>query len=233
MSCKSYHDNIALAVEDDLDAAAAGRLAQHLEGCADCRALAVELRASQRALHSWAEQGIDSALLVDIRAGIAHQLDGSAPPRRTRYRWLAVAAVLLAALLTHLVQRRPAPPAAAPAARVAATAAVEIETQEPPTVPTTTSPPTVKATADSIQQPPLEPRKAALATLSKEPPATPEPQRHAPPPVIDRPQPSQLADHTLEPTTLRWILDDPPTVIYWQIDPSPPDQESKDVSSEV
>ncbi|RMH15501.1 MAG: hypothetical protein D6696_20590, partial [Acidobacteria bacterium] len=123
MKCDPYRDAIALAAGDDLPPGEARRLEEHLASCPACRAEAAELRASRAAFQAAAAPPLDEAVLAPVRRAvldeIARQQGRRATllpfPRRVAGRWLAAAAVVLAALgVAWLARRAGTPPSSPP-----------------------------------------------------------------------------------------------------------------------
>lgn len=109
MNCEQWEMSIALAVEGDLPEAEAAELRLHLETCAGCRQFAAEMKASQEALHSLAEESLP---FLAVRQRVMAQV---APRRRPMGRlWglAAVAAVIVVMLGVRFAGRQevPAPP---------------------------------------------------------------------------------------------------------------------------
>ncbi len=101
MTCREYEPLIALYVEGDLNDREVER---HLSECSDCRELLEDLQASQAALKELAT--VDAAFLSAVRSGVLAKIE-----HRRRAAWplaaaFAVAAALIAAVLT--VPRQPA-----------------------------------------------------------------------------------------------------------------------------
>jgi anti-sigma factor RsiW len=120
MNCQEWEQQVALHVENDLPAEEARRVEEHLAGCAECRELLEDLRASQAALKEIEAEGVDGALLAVVRSGVLSRIGER---RRSIWPWaaaVAMAAALMAALLP--APREVAPePRAAPIARAPVT----------------------------------------------------------------------------------------------------------------
>jgi anti-sigma factor RsiW len=118
MSCSKFETDIALYAGGDLPAGRMARVASHLAACADCRALAEELRAAQALLGKLRDEPLEEAMVARVRQRVLAEVRTTGQRPAQLYWTLALAAALvLAAVLA--VPRRPARQApAAPMARV-------------------------------------------------------------------------------------------------------------------
>jgi len=67
MSCSKFETDIALYAGGDLPAGRIARVESHLAECADCRALAEELRAGQELLGELRDEPLEDALVAQVR----------------------------------------------------------------------------------------------------------------------------------------------------------------------
>lgn len=126
MTCQDYERLIALYVEGDITD---GRVETHLAGCAECRELLEDLRASQALLKEL--PGADPVLLGAVRSGVLSRIGGR---RRVLWPWVAAAmtAAAVAIAVLHPVAQREVPGApksvvrAAVAAPIARAAPVQV-----------------------------------------------------------------------------------------------------------
>ncbi len=116
MSCEQYERPIALYVEGDIEDAG---LERHLAGCAGCRDLLEDLRASQAMLKEL--PGADPAFLNAVRSGVFARIGER---RRMLWPWVAagaMAAAALSAIVLRPALRQPVPSAPPAHVHVAAT----------------------------------------------------------------------------------------------------------------
>jgi len=122
MKCERRESALALYVGGDLDRHQAGVLEQHLAACPRCRALLVELQASQGALKALATEPLDERALGSVRASVRAGLDRAEAARpwwSGAWQWVLAGGVVLGALGAHFAGRPRTtvpPPAAASAA---------------------------------------------------------------------------------------------------------------------
>jgi len=130
MSCAKFETDIALYAGDDLPAGKRSRIEAHLAACADCRALAEDLRTNQALLGDLRDEPIEESMVAQVRRRVMAKVS-PAPRRPARLYWklaLAAALILVAVLVwprrqvkpvrvAH-VERHIAPPQIAPAAQV-------------------------------------------------------------------------------------------------------------------
>lgn len=97
MSCSKFETEIALYAGGDLPAGRIARIESHLAECADCRALAEELRAEQALLLELRDEPLDEAMVAQVRQRVLAEV-GAATRRPSRLYWkLALAAALILA----------------------------------------------------------------------------------------------------------------------------------------
>jgi anti-sigma factor RsiW len=135
MSCAKFEADIALYAGGDLPAARIARVESHLAECADCRALAEELRAGQALLGELRDEPLEDAMLSQVRQRVMAEVRTARfTPRRALVPLLAFAAALVLVVVLawprHAVKQVPvvarveptpvAPVAPVPAARVVA-----------------------------------------------------------------------------------------------------------------
>lgn len=230
MSCQDFETQIALAVEEELDTAAAADLARHLATCADCRELATALRASQQALKSHGALPLDPAALHAVRAGVRQSI--STQRRARRMGILALAALLVLALGAAFLLRWSGGGGPAPhiAARLAPVVPVPLPPPAPelssapdsvpPPAPAPAPPPVIAA---AVPAPVVPPVQDAVAAKSPMPSASLLP---APAPAASAlPEPAAVVAETTpeihddEPSmVIKLVSDDPDVVIYWLVD---------------
>jgi hypothetical protein len=117
MSCSKFEIDIALYAGGDLPDGRIVRIESHLAECADCRALAEELRAGRALLSDLLDEPLEDAMLAQVRQRVMVELGRAGFSRRSRLYWkLALAAALvLAAVLAwprHSSKHAPAAPIA-------------------------------------------------------------------------------------------------------------------------
>ena len=100
MSCSKFETDIALYAGGDLPRARMARVEAHLAECADCRALAEELRAGQALLGELRDDPLEDALLAQVHRRVLAEVKHEAwradfSPRGALAPLLAIAAALL------------------------------------------------------------------------------------------------------------------------------------------
>jgi hypothetical protein len=111
MSCSKWRIDIALYVGGDLPVKRVARTVAHLEACAECRALADDLRAGQTLLSELRDESLEDIMAANVRRRVLARLPVKETGVARRYwAWALAAALLLATILT-LPRRtvRPAP----------------------------------------------------------------------------------------------------------------------------
>jgi hypothetical protein len=105
------------SLDRELPAGALPRLAEHLEGCGDCRARLESLRVLSAALEGYADSLTDARPDGPQRASLAAGLDGRTvwrpvvlEPRRPAPVLAAAAAILVSAMALALMPKQPGPP---------------------------------------------------------------------------------------------------------------------------
>ena len=111
MSCSIWEEQVALLAGDDLEAAEAAAVERHLSQCADCRALAEDLRGNLQGLRVAHAEPLPAAQYAAVRARVLAELER--PPLAV-WAWAAGLAVAAAAALLVLMR-----PAAVPAPNLA------------------------------------------------------------------------------------------------------------------
>lgn len=214
MTCETYREHIALAVEGDLDVGTSRRLDEHLAACADCRRFKSELEASQRELKSWAAVAATDADREAFRSALMQKVeDEPGSPFWTSPRsWQIAAGLLLALGLLWWL---------------ASAGSKEVDQGAPTIVETPSAVPVVPPVTPEAPPGSPEPRIATRdpATKPQEPATRPDsaagapPRRATPPTTIATAQagPSNPPSHH-ETTLVKLIVDDPDLVIYWLID---------------
>jgi anti-sigma factor RsiW len=104
MSCSKFETDIALYAGGDLPAGRIARVESHLADCADCRALAEDLRASQTLLAELRDDPIADALAALVHHRVLAQLRTTAwragfSPRGALAPLLALAAAVILAVI--------------------------------------------------------------------------------------------------------------------------------------
>jgi len=209
MSCSRWHRLIALEVGGDLESRHSRRLEDHIEGCAACRELAVELRSQREDLLRLDREAADGVTLGSVRHAVMADL---AERRRPLFplpvggvRLLVAGAAMVILVVAAVVLRQGRVP---PQPRVA-------ERSIPTSVPAPTTAPAPSPSNTEIAEPSLEvPPPAPLETVDRPPlqlargdlPA----RGHEMPPSLSAPT---------EPMTIKILTDDPEVVIYWIVDP--------------
>ena len=236
MSCERYKEWLALDAGGDLPADKAGRLAQHLDACPKCRAVADDLRGDQNALQALHRSPLPEERLDAVRSAVLAELQTGNPPpiwsRPTGTSWLtprwalagAAAALTIAVALWHnapkpreqepVVATNPAPPALMPEPQpqqedVGARHAVPAE----PIQFQTPAAPTVVAASRPPQD---EPAPARIEQAVAREPAQPDPEITViSPPPANTDDPEQNQD-----TVLQLASSNPDITIYWLIGPN-------------
>jgi anti-sigma factor RsiW len=198
MKCRYSEQDIALLVEGDLKESALREIEAHLPGCAECMALADELRESQAVFKGLRQETVSTATLGQVRARVLAEVAGvssrtSLGRKFERFLYLgarrgyALAGVSLVMFLFVGLwyARRPVVPEVVQNAPLPAPPAVMVPVKEQDSRP--------------IRQ------KVRRAAISK--PALKAPK--APAPVADEP-PKQLV--------VKLLTDDPNIVIYWLVE---------------
>ncbi|HSW49688.1 MAG TPA: hypothetical protein VLH09_05900, partial [Bryobacteraceae bacterium] len=113
MACSQYEALIALYVEGDH---VTPETEDHLRACADCRALAGELRQSQELVRSLREEEIPDAALAAVRSRVLDRVASRRPSWVFALRWWhGLAAGAATAVVAFLMLPGPAvPPPASP-----------------------------------------------------------------------------------------------------------------------
>jgi anti-sigma factor RsiW len=120
MSCSKFETDIALYAGGDLPAGRIARVESHLAECADCRALAEELRAAQALLSELRDEPLEDALVAQVRQRVMAEVGGVARrPARLYWKLALAAALVLAAVLVWPRHRSGAAPRAAAASHAA------------------------------------------------------------------------------------------------------------------
>jgi anti-sigma factor RsiW len=123
MSCSKFETDIALYAGGDLPAGRIARVESHLAECADCRALADDLRASQSLLAELHDEPLEDALVAQVHSRVLAAVRPQAwtwgaglSPRGTLVPLLALAAAVILAVVLAWPRHAVKP---APVARVA------------------------------------------------------------------------------------------------------------------
>ena len=110
MSCKKLESDIALYVGGDLPAPRTARVESHLSECADCRALAEDLRAGQRLLGELRDDPLEDAMVAQVHGGVMAKVrTAEASPRGALAPLLAVAAATVLAVILFWPRHSPEP----------------------------------------------------------------------------------------------------------------------------
>jgi len=96
MNCAKFEPLIALYVESDLPASEASVVETHLEGCAECREFAAEMRDSQAALKALRTDFVEEVVFQEVRAEVLNRV--SMPRKQAAWPRYAIAAMLLMGL---------------------------------------------------------------------------------------------------------------------------------------
>jgi len=108
MSCSKFETDIALYAGGDLTAGQIARVESHLAECAQCRALAEELRAGQALLGELRDEPLEDAMVAQVRRrALAEVGRADFNPRGSLAPLLALAAAILLAVVL-LWPRHPA-----------------------------------------------------------------------------------------------------------------------------
>lgn len=129
MSCSKFETDIALYAGGDLPVARIAGVETHLAECADCRALAVDLRDSQSLLGSLRDDPIADALAAAVHHRVMAQLGSAGFSRRRKavpLLALAAALILAAVLAWPRHQTKHIPMAAVQPVRLTPTAPVPL-----------------------------------------------------------------------------------------------------------
>jgi anti-sigma factor RsiW len=111
MTCEHYDRDLALYVEGELSAKAAGVLERHLQQCQRCQAFLRSLEVSQRGLRAFASEPLDDAALAAVRVRVLTEVTSDALQTVPSRRWVwALAAGLVLLASTVVVLRRSVPP---------------------------------------------------------------------------------------------------------------------------
>ncbi len=200
MKCKYQNHDIALLVEDDLPESERRGIDRHLYECAECRALAAELRQSQALFKVLRQEAASAGALEQVRSRVLAEISGlrssTAWGRRVeRWLWLGLrrgyalagAGLFAAVFLSIWYFDR----TAQKSLEVRDTQALSrLRSAERPL---------------SVSEAPAKPRQAARAARRKAPAAVAEPVSHP-----ARKEPAQLV--------VKLLTDDPNIVIYWLVD---------------
>jgi anti-sigma factor RsiW len=229
MTCARFEKDLALYVEHDLPAAAAGAVEAHLVDCAACRVFLAELRASQAQVKDLASEEMEPEALAAVRVGFV--VAAAAPrPRHDGQvpTWAAAAAIILAlgtlAWVVALVSRTD------PARNVAVSSPPRIAS--PTTPPPVTAEPSLRSTLP--RAPSVSPRmelahvrRGRVDRPSVVPALSPDDADQLARAVvaiarIHRVEEAPVdAEPSPEPAPLmRLATADPDVVIYWQLDPN-------------
>lgn len=100
MNCAKFENDVALYAGGDLPAGRIARVESHLSECADCRALAGDLRGSQALLAGLRDDPLVDDLAVEVHRRVMSQLGGARVSRRRALTpLLALAAALILAVV--------------------------------------------------------------------------------------------------------------------------------------
>lgn len=101
MNCAKRKIDIALYAGGDLPANRLARTIGHLEACAECRALADDLRAGHTLLGALQDEPLEDMMAANVRRRVLARLSlEEAGVARRYWRWALAAALVLAAILT-------------------------------------------------------------------------------------------------------------------------------------
>ena len=116
MSCSKYETDIALYAGGDLPAGRIASVEAHLAECADCRALAEELRASQVLLSELRDAPLEDAMVAQVRQRVLADVSAQRrQPARLYWKLALAAALVLTAILVwprHAAKQVPTVPVA-------------------------------------------------------------------------------------------------------------------------
>jgi anti-sigma factor RsiW len=107
MSCAIWEERVALLAGGDLDAAEAAGVERHLNRCAPCRALAVELRAGLDCLRAAHAEPIEAERYAAVRGRVLAEL-AEPPRRRAVWPWAVPLVAVAAAVLVVVMTMKPA-----------------------------------------------------------------------------------------------------------------------------
>jgi hypothetical protein len=100
MNCSKFETDIALYAGGDLPPGRIARVEAHLGECADCRALAEELRAEQALLGELRDAPLEDAMLAQVRQRVLAEVRRAGfSPRGALAPLLAIAAALVLAVI--------------------------------------------------------------------------------------------------------------------------------------
>jgi len=109
MSCSKFENDIALYAGGDLPAGRIARVESHLAQCADCRALAEELRATQALLGELRDEPLEDAMLAQVHQRVLMEVRRAGFSRRRALApLLALAAALVLAVVLMWPRHQPA-----------------------------------------------------------------------------------------------------------------------------
>ncbi len=197
--CGRFETWIALDAEGDLPAGESRELERHLAACTSCRRFTEEMAASQQVVRDQMQPPFDEEVLARVRAGV---LDRIARPRarvlpfrrRVAARWVALAAVVLAAIGLWRLGLGPPPG--------------ETEPVSPPPIVVEVTP------RPALRPPPPVPVPAPVVR-----PTAPERPEPLPPPVRTAATPPP-ASTLAEPMFVKLISEERDLVIYWLVEPA-------------
>jgi len=114
MSCSKFETDLALYAGDDLPAGRVARIESHLAECADCRALAQDLRASQALLSELRDEPLDDAMVAQVHHRVLAEVKNTPwtwgagfTPRGALAPLLTLAAALLLAVVLLWPRHQP------------------------------------------------------------------------------------------------------------------------------
>ena len=114
MSCQKWEIDVALYAGGDLPVSRLAGTVAHLQVCAECRALADDVRAGQSLLREPPDEALEDAMAAHVRrrvlARLRRQQVEEAGSARRYWKWALAAALVLATLL--MLPRRTEKPAA-------------------------------------------------------------------------------------------------------------------------
>lgn len=100
MTCAKFETDIALYAGGDLPPARIARVEAHLAECAECRALAGELRDEHALLSELREDPLEDAMVAQVRQRVLVEVAATTrQPSRPYWKLALAAALLLAAVL--------------------------------------------------------------------------------------------------------------------------------------
>jgi len=134
MSCSKFEADVALYAGGDLPAGGVARIESHLAECAECRALAEDLRGGQALLGELRDEPLEEAMLAQVHRRVLEQVRRAGFSRRGALAPLLALAAALTLAVVLLWPRHQAKPI--PAARVEPThLALNAPTPRPNIVP--------------------------------------------------------------------------------------------------